>query len=76
MYEFSFGSFFIGLIILAVGAIGVVYHQKIADNFGSGISSYDRFKLWALVICGVGIVVMLSLHTIVLNWFINALFNR
>ena len=76
MYEFSFGSFFIGLIILAVGAIGVVYHQKIADSFGSGVSSYDRFKLWALVVCGVGIAVMLSLHTIVLNWFINALFNR
>ena len=76
MYEFSFGAFFIGLIILAIGAIGIIYHQKIADNIGSGVGDYERYRLWALIACGIGIVVMLSLHTIPLNWLVDAVFRR
>ena len=75
MYEFSFGAFFIGLIVLALGAVGVIYHQKIADNFGNGAGSYDRYKLYALIMCGVGVAVMLSLHTIPINWLIDSIFN-
>ena len=75
MYEFSFGAFFVGLIVLALGAVGVIYHQKIADNFGNGAGSYDRYKLYALIMCGVGVAVMLSLHTIPINWLIVSIFN-
>ena len=76
MYEFSFGAFFAGLIILAIGALGVVYYQKIADNLGSGVSSYEKFRLWALIVCGVGLAVMLSLHSILLNLLIDTVFRR
>ena len=76
MYEFSLGAFFFGLLILAAGAIMTVFHQKLADNLASGVSSYDRFKLWGLIICGVGIVIMTGLHTIILNWLLGSLFNR
>ena len=76
MYEFSFGAFFFGIIILIFGAIGVIYYQKLADNLGSGVASYDKFRMWALIVCGIGIVVMLSLHTIPLNWLVNSIFRH
>jgi hypothetical protein len=73
-YEFSIGSFFIGLLITIAGVAFVKWHQIIADNLGSGVSSYDRFKLWALITCGVGLVVMVNLHTMLLRWFFSLLF--
>jgi hypothetical protein len=75
-YEFSFGSFFLGLVILAAGIAFVKWHQIIADNLGSGVSSYDRFKLWAFITCGLGFLVMLNLHTLILAWFFGLLFAR
>ena len=75
-YEFSFSSFFIGLLILAAGGAFVAFHQVIADNFGGGVGSYERYKLWGLIACGVGIVVMLNLHTLILTWFFGLLFHR
>ena len=75
-YEFSIESFLIGLLILAAGVAFVKWHQKIADNFGSGVTSYDRYRLWALIACAIGLVVMLNLHTMILVWFFNTLFNR
>jgi hypothetical protein len=73
-YEFSIGSFFLGLVILIVGAAFVRWYQPIADNMGSGVASYDRFRLWALITCGVGFIVMLNLHTLILTWFFSLLF--
>ena len=75
-YEFSVESFLVGLLVLAIGVAFVKWHQKIADNFGSGVASYDRFRLWAFITCGVGLVVMLNLHTMLLVWLFGMLFNR
>lgn len=75
LYQFSFGSLFFGILVLIAGGIVVIFHQKLADNLGSGVSSYDRFKFWGLVTCGVGFAIMLSLHTIPLNWLLNSLFG-
>ena len=75
-YEFSLASFFIGLIILAVGIIFVRFHQWVADNFGNGTSSYDRYKLYALLACGVGLIVMVNLHSVILNALADAIFRR
>ena len=73
-YEFSVGSFFLGLIILAVGVAFVKWYQPVADNFGSGASSYDRYKLWAFITCLVGLVVMVNLHTMLLTWLFVTFF--
>jgi len=73
-YEFSIGSFFIGLVIVAAGIAFVRWYQVIADNLGSGVASYDRFRLWAFITCGVGLVVMVNLHTMLLVWFFSLLF--
>jgi hypothetical protein len=73
-YEFSVGSFFVGLLILAIGIAFVKWYQLIADNLGSGVSSYDHYRLYALITCGLGLVVMLNLHTMFLRWFFSMLF--
>jgi hypothetical protein len=73
-YEFSIASFFIGLIILGAGVAFVRWHQVIADNFAGGVSSYDKAKLWAFITCGVGLLVMLNLHTMLLKAFFSLLF--
>ena len=75
-YEFSIASFFVGLIILALGVVFVRFHQWVADNFGNGASSYDRYKLYAFLACGIGLIVMVNLHTVILNSIANAIFNR
>ncbi len=75
MYEFSIGALFLGLLILAIGGLMVLFHQKLANNLGSGMASYERFKFWGLITCGVGIIIMTSLHTIPLNYLINTLFG-
>jgi len=74
MYEFSVGWFFIGLIVLAVGIAFVRWYQWVADNFGSGVSSYDRYRLYALITCILGLVIMVNLHTMLLRWFFGMLF--
>jgi hypothetical protein len=74
-YEFDVGSFFVGLLILLAGVAFVRWHQIIADNFAGGVSSYDKAKLWALITCGVGFIVMLNLHTMLLKAFFGLFFN-
>lgn len=73
-YEFSIGAFFAGLLILAAGAAFLKWHQVIADNLGSGVSSYDRYKMWALIACGVGLLVMVNLHVFILGNLLKSIF--
>lgn len=75
-YTFSWGWFLIGLIILAVGTALVLWHQKIADNFGSGVVSYGRYQLFGLIACIVGFIVMLNLHTFLLRAVFGMFFGR
>ena len=75
-YQFSITSFFIGILILAAGAAFIRFHQVIADNFGSGVASYDRYKLWGLIACGLGLVVMVNLHVVILGAIFGSIFNR
>lgn len=73
-YEFSVGWFFIGLIVLTVGVAFVRWYQWVADNFGSGVASYDRYRLYALITCIVGLIIMVNLHTMLLRAFFRMLF--
>jgi hypothetical protein len=70
-FTFSFGWFFAGLIILVVGILFARYHQKIANEFGAGAASYDRYKLAALITCLVGILIMFNLHVLVLQLLVH-----
>ncbi len=76
MYEFSIGWFFIGLIILAAGITFVKYYQWVADNFGGGVGSYERYRLAAFITCGVGFIVMINLHILILTTLVQAIFPQ
>ena len=75
-YTFDIGTFFIGIIILIVGVAFMRWHQAIADNFGGGVTSYDKYKLWALGACVLGFLVMLNLHWFILGNIFKLIFNR
>jgi len=74
-YTFTWGAFFAGALILLAGAALVAFYKPIADNLGSGVSSYDRYRLAGLIACGVGLIVALNLHTLILGWFFGMLFG-
>ena len=48
-YTFDWGAFFLGILILAASGALVVYYRPIADNFGSGAASYDRYRIWGML---------------------------
>ncbi|MCB9819863.1 hypothetical protein H6796_00960 [Candidatus Nomurabacteria bacterium] len=75
-YEFSFGTFLFGIVIVIAGAVLVRYYQQIADGMGSGVVDYDRYKLAGLIACGVGFIVMLNFHTLIFEWVFSFFFNR
>ena len=74
-FAFSWSWFFIGILITAASAALVVWHQPIADNLGSGVSSYDRFKLAGVIGLTIGLAVMLNLHTLILTWLLGSIFG-
>ena len=76
MYNFSIGWFVVGLIILISGVLFVRYYQWVADNFGGGVGSYERYRLVALITCGVGLVVMINLHSLILGSLVQAIFPQ
>ena len=71
-YEFSILSFFIGLLILIASATVIVFHRPLADNLSSGVSSYDKFKMWGVISCVVGLLVMINLHWFLLSLLLSA----
>ena len=74
MYTFSVTWFFIGMLIVALSTAAVVFHRPLADNLAGGVASYERFKLWGLIGCGVGLLVMLNIHTLILSIIFDAIF--
>lgn len=74
-YTFSWGAFFVGILILAAGAALTIWYRPIADNIGGGVSSYDKYRLAGLIGCGLGLLVMLNLHTLILGLIFGRLFG-
>ena len=67
----SIGWLIGGLVIAAAGGAIVVFYQKIADNLASGVSSYDRVKLFGVITIVVGLIVAMNLHTLILTLLVN-----
>lgn len=63
----------IGMTILVVSGLLTAFYRPVADAFGG---SYDRYKLYGLIGCGLGIVVMLNIHTVLLQWLFGSLFGQ
>lgn len=74
-YTFSWGTFFVGALILLLGAALIIWYRPIADNLGRGVSSYDRYRLAGIIGCVLGFIVMLNLHSLILGWFFGMFFG-
>ena len=74
-YTFSPAWFVAGMLIIIIGALFMRYHQWVADNFGGGVGSYEKYKLAALVTIVFGLVSSVNLHIVLLTWFFSLLFG-
>ena len=75
-YEFSLGWMFGGLAIALAGGLIVVFYKQIADNLASGVSSYERVKLFGIITIVVGLICTANLHTFILGGLVNLMFKR
>ncbi|MCL2280419.1 hypothetical protein FWC31_00820 [Candidatus Saccharibacteria bacterium] len=75
MYKFSWMWFFIGLAVLLAGVAFLRFYKEVADNMGNGVTSYDRYKIVALCVSGVGILMMFNLHNLVIAFIANLIFG-
>ncbi len=75
-YELSSGALFLGLLIIAVGVVFVRFYQWVADNFGSGVSSYERYKLYAILTCVFGLLMMINVPGYLLGLVAQAIFPQ
>ena len=75
-FTFDFGWMVGGSLIVAAGGAIVVFYRQISDNLASGVSSYDRVKLFGIITIIVGLLIAANLHILVLSLIDNLLFNR
>lgn len=72
-WSFSLGWAFVGLLVMAAGALIVVYYQKFAENFLDGVKDYEKTKLIGVITVVVGLILLTNLHTVLLTAFVNLL---
>lgn len=75
-FEFSLGWMFGGLAIALAGGLIVIFYKQIADNMASGVSSYERVKLFGIITIAVGLICAANLHTLILGWLVSLIFKR
>jgi hypothetical protein len=75
-FTFDFGWMVGGLFIALAGGLIVIFYRQIADNLASGVSSYERVKLFGIITIIVGLLITANLHILVLTLITNLLFNR
>lgn len=75
-FEYSFGWMAGGLLIALAGGLIVVFYKQIADNLASGVSSYDRVKLFGIITIVVGLLITANLHTFLLGLIVSLIFGK
>ena len=75
MYELSLPAFIWGLVALIISVLFIRFHRVIADNFGGGVGSYERYKLWGLIGCGFSLLLMVNLPAFLLELALGSIFR-
>ena len=76
MYELDLTAFLIGLGIVIAGVLFIKWHRVIANEFGGGMGSYERYKLWGLIACGFGLLLMVNLPAFLLELVLGGIFGK
>ena len=74
-YKFNAAWFIVGMMIVIIGTLFMRYHQWVADNFGGGVGSYDKYKLVALITIIVGLVSSINLLPFLIALFADQVFG-
>jgi len=56
---------------MAAGVLVVRFHKQIADSLASGVSSYNKVKLFGLIMCGVGFIFITNLHSTIIRFIMH-----
>ena len=75
-FEFNLGWLFGGLAITLVGGLIVIFYKQIADNLVSGVPSYEKVKLFGVIVIVVGLICTANLHLFLLELITNLLFGK
>ena len=75
-FEFSVGWMMAGLVIAAAGGAVVFFYKPIAENLANGVSSYERVKLFGIIMTVVGLLITANLHTLVLSLIIKLIAGK
>lgn len=75
-FTFNIGWMFGGLAITLVGGLIVVFYKQIADNLVSGVSSYDKVKLFGVITVVVGLLVASNLMSLILTGIFTLMFGK
>ena len=59
-----------------VGGLIVIFYKPIADNLVNGVSSYEKVKLFGVIVVIVGLICTANLHTFILGLIFGSLFQR
>ena len=70
-FTFSVGWLLGGLAIAAAGGAVVFFHRQIAEHMASGVSSYDKVKLFGVITLVIGLLTAMNLHTFILTLLVN-----
>lgn len=73
-WNFSFGWFALGALILAVGTCITVFYQQIAEHLAASIP-YDKIKTIGIIVAVIGMIIMANLHTLILSAFVSLVFK-
>ena len=74
-YEFNFGWFIGGLFIVIASVVFLRFHRQIADNMGSCIADYEKYRLYGLISIGVGFICMTNIAPLLLGIVLDMLFK-
>ncbi len=74
-FEFSVGWMFGGLAIVLIGGLIVLFYKQIADGLASGVSSYDKVKLFGILTVVLGLLMASNLLPVVLTWLVRLIFR-
>ncbi|MBR3324207.1 hypothetical protein IKG24_01555 [Candidatus Saccharibacteria bacterium] len=75
-FTFSIGWLIGGLLIAAAGGAIVFFHRQISENLASGVSSYEKVKLFGVITIVVGLLVAMNLHTLILGLLVHLITGK
>ena len=75
-YSFNLGWLFGGLGIMLLGGLIVFFYKPIADNLVNGVSSYEKTKLFGIIVVIIGSLLASNLMPIVISLIANLLFKK